>query len=164
MRLKTAGQRLVFIDRPWFLPALFFVGGCGLAFGLWRRWELGGQASPGAYLVLAGAAGLMFALAMALSDHSRFVFDAKLGQLRWRSESFWRRRYGTLALKDVYDIRLEMRQDESGKENCRAILETAQGPLPMSRHYRGCKQEWEAIINDIRAFAGGHFGQKRHMV
>lgn len=158
MRLKTAGQRLVFIDRPWFLPALFFIGGCGCALVLWQRWDTGAEQSSVSILLAAGA-GLMFTLTVMFSDHSRFVFDAKLGQLRWRSESFWRRRSGTLALKDVYDIRLDVRQDGPGKENCRAIVETAQGPLPMSRHYRGRKQEWEAIIRTIHGFAGDRFSQ-----
>ncbi|RME62202.1 MAG: hypothetical protein D6782_12715 [Alphaproteobacteria bacterium] len=158
MRLKTAGERLVFIDRPWFLPALFFAAGCVIGFGLWQNINEHGQWSAANSALLFGAAA-MFGLAIFFSDHSRFVFDTRHNQLRWHSETFWRRRGGTLAFKDVYAIRLDCRLRDGGKR-CRGVVDTVQGPLPMSRSFRGRGQEWDAIIAEIRAFVGDRLGKR----
>ncbi|GAB4138007.1 MAG: hypothetical protein Tsb0016_03650 [Sphingomonadales bacterium] len=159
MRLKkTAGQRLVFVDRPWFLPGVLFIAGIGLAFALWQHWQ-GGAAWSTGDIALAFGAGVLLAMAVLFSDHSRFVFDLKRGQLRWRSESFWRLRDGTLKLEDVHGLRLECAAGEAAASACRGVIDTRQGPLPMSRRFRGQKQDWEGMLAEIEAFAGSRFGK-----
>ncbi len=155
--MKTAGQRLVFIDRPWFLPGILFIASIGLAFALWQHWQ-GSTAWSTGDIGLAIGAAVALVLAVLLSDHSRFVFDLSRDQLRWRSESFWRLRDGTLKLEDVQGLRLECAADDAAAR-CRGVIDTRQGPLPMSRRFRGHKQEWEGMLAEIEAFAGDRFGK-----
>ncbi len=88
---------------------------------------------PVMLLPAAGVSLLAMVLGVVIPDR-RFAFEPALGRFRWSVRRLAFRQGETLALTDIHDVELDVRNTTGGtpRESYRVILITSQGPMSLT--------------------------------
>jgi hypothetical protein len=80
---------------------------------------------------------IMGLFAWASAQHTRFVFKAMPGMVRWRRFQYLRIRSGSISFDEVTDIAIETTTTDKGGKVHRLVVVTSQARIPMSNGYSG---------------------------
>lgn len=106
------------------------------------------SAKPSMFLV----AGFFLLFATITARGTTFTFDGLERVGRWQSYWVFRARSGTVRLDDIRDVTVEAMSTDRNAVTYRLVLQTANGPVPMSNAYSASRDGYAKLRREVLAF------------